>query len=168
MLTDPASFAPFGSSRALRPIIMLAGALVVAFSSVTAEIAAKAPPMATTVLEVEALAGPDYDAATIAVIPEGAEVELTGEAAPGFLAVYYDGDEVFVPAQYLTLGVRPGIDTAVTVDETPLLEAPMRDADIQLIVPDGQAVILTGATVDGFDAASYEGSGGWINGRDLA
>src|SRR5215213_3251265 len=37
-------------------------------------------PLATTVLNTDALAAPDYDAARVAVIPQGAEVELTGEA----------------------------------------------------------------------------------------
>ena len=59
------------------------------------------------VLAAEALATPDYDAAPVAVIPHGAEVELTGEAAPGFLGLYYDGQAVWVPAQYLSLGDRP-------------------------------------------------------------
>jgi hypothetical protein len=129
---------------------------------------AKAPPLATIVLETEALAAPDHEATPIAVIPAGVEVELTGEAAPGFLGVYYDGQVVFVPAQYLSLGVRPGIDTAVATEDTPLLDAPRRDADVQVIVPEDQTVILTGATVDGYDAASYDGAGGWINGRTLA
>jgi hypothetical protein len=95
-------------------------------------------------------------------------VELTGNAAPGFLGVLYDGQEVFVPAQYLTLGMRPGIDTAVTVEDAPLRDAPLRDANVRLTIPDGQTVILTGATVDGYDAASYEGTGGWIDRRSLA
>ena len=76
---------------------------------------AKAPPLATTVLDAEALAAPNYDAAPVTVIPQGTEVELTGEAAPGFLGVYNDDEAVWVPAQYLSLGDRPGIDTGVTV-----------------------------------------------------
>jgi hypothetical protein len=129
---------------------------------------AKAPPLATTVLSAEALAAPDYGAEPVTVVPQGAEVELTGEAAPGFLSVYYDGQVVWVPAQYLSLGVRPGIDTAVTVADTPLLDAPMRDAAVLEIIMEGEAVILTGASVDGFDAAEHDGSGGWINERDLS
>ena len=102
------------------------------------------------------------------MIPQWAEVELTGDAAPGFLGVYYDGGAVWVPAQYLSLGDRPGIDTGVTVADTPLLEAPMPDAFVREIILEGQAVILTGASVDGYDAAAHDGSGGWINKRDLS
>lgn len=129
---------------------------------------AEAPPLATTVLPVNAFAAPDYGAAVVATLPADAEVELTGSVAPGFLGVLYDGQEVFVPAQYLTLGTRPGIDTAVTTEDAPLLDAPLRDANIRLTIPEGQTVILTGAAVDGYVAASYDGTGGWIDRRGLA
>jgi hypothetical protein len=143
--------------------------LVIAVIAPTAQDAsAKAPPLTTTVLNADALAAPDYDAARVAVIPQGAEVELTGEAAPGFLGVYYDGQVVWVPAQYLSLGVRPGIGTGVTIADTPLLDAPMRDASVLEIIIEGEAVILTGANVDGYDAASHDGAGGWIDDRDLS
>jgi hypothetical protein len=145
--------------------LLLVGALC---APIAQEASAKAPPLATTVLSAEALAAPDYDATRVAMIPQGAEVELTGEAAPGFLGVYYDGQVVWVPAQYLALGVRPGIDTGVTVADTPLLDAPMRDASVLEIIMEGEAVILTGASVDGYDAAAHDGAGGWINERDLS
>ena len=155
-----------GGSRLLGALALL---LVVAvFAPITQSASAKAAPLATTVLDAQALAAPDYDAAQVAVIPRGAEVELTGEAAPGFLGVYYDGQVVWVPAQYLSLGVRPGIDTGVTVAETPLLDAPMRDASELEIILEGEAVILTGASVDGYDAASHDGTGGWLDERDLS
>ena len=155
--------------RGWRPLAALVLAVVIAGSAPIAHnAAAKAPPLATTVLEAEALVAPGYDAAPVAVIPQGTEVELTGEAAPGFLGVYYDGQAVWVPAQNLSLGLRPGIDTGVTVTDTPLLDAPMREASELEIILKGQAVILTGARVDGYDAASHEGTGGWIDERDLS
>lgn len=151
-----------------RPVIALFVSLfVLAFTTNAFEASAKAPPLVTAVLDTEALAAPDYGAAQVAVIPQGAEVELTGEAAPGFLGVYYDGQPVWVPAQFLSLGVRAGVDTAVAIEDTPLLDAPMREATVVETVPEGQTVILTGASVDGYDAASHEGSGGWILERAL-
>lgn len=138
------------------------------FAPLAKDASAKAPPLANTVLDVSALAAPDFGAAEMALIPQGTEIELSGEAAPGFLAVYYDGQVVWVPAQYLTLGVRPGIDTAVAVEDTPLLDAPMREATVLETVLEGQAVILSGASVDGYDAASYDGTGGWILERALS
>ena len=152
-----------------RPLCALALAFVIsAIAPFADDASAKAPPLATTVLDAEALAAPDYDAASVAVITQGAEVELTGEAAPGFLGVYYDGQAVWVPAQYLSLGDRPDIDTGVTVADSPLLDAPMRDASVLEFILEGEAVILTGASVDGYDAASYDGAGGWIDERDLS
>src|SRR5262245_44915601 len=142
--------------------------LIAALTLPPPDAAAKAPPLVTTVLEASAFAAPGLDAPVVAVLPAGAEVELTGNAAPGFLGVLYDGDEVFVPAQYLSLGTRPGIDTAVTVEEAPLLDAPMEDANVILTIPEGETVLLTGATLDGYDAGAYEGTGGWINERGLA
>jgi hypothetical protein len=56
----------------------------------------------------------------------------------------------------------------VTVADSPLLDAPMRDASVLEIILEGKAVILTGASVDGYDAASYDGAGGWIDERDLS
>ena len=56
----------------------------------------------------------------------------------------------------------------MTVADTPLLDAPMRDASVLEIFLEGQAVILTGASVDGYDAAAHEGTGGWIDERDLS
>jgi hypothetical protein len=120
------------------------------------------------VLGTEALAAPEFEAAPVAVIPQGAEVELAGDVAGGFLGVYYDGEAVWVPAQYLSIGDRPGIDTSVTVGDTPLLDAPMRDASVLKIILKGQAVILTGASVNGYDAAEHDGAGDWIAERDLS
>ena len=152
-----------------RSLCVLALAFIIAAVAPFADDAsAKAPPLATTVLDAEALAAPDYDAASIAVITQGAEVELTGEAAPGFLGVYYDGEAVWVPAQYLSLGVRPGIDTGVAVADTPLVDAPMRDASVLEIILEGEAVVLTGTSVNGYDAAARDGAGGWIDERDLS
>ena len=62
---------------------------------------------------------------------------------------------------------RPGIDTAVTTTDTPLLVAPFPEAEIVQSVPEGEAVILTGATAGDYDAASHDGAGGWIDKFDI-
>lgn len=129
---------------------------------------AKAPPLATVTLPADVLAEPALGADVLAVLPAGAEVELTGSAAPGYIQIYYDDDPAWVPAQYLSLSQRPGIDTAVAVDDLPLLDAPMADATVLSVVPEGETVILTGASLDGYDAASHEGVGGWLEERGLA
>jgi hypothetical protein len=165
-IMTPVSYVRLGSHRG--PLLAALVLCLVALASLAPGTAAKAPPLATTVLEVNALAAPDYNAAVVAVLPADAEVELTGNSAPGFLGVLYEGQEVFVPAQYLSLGTRPGIDTAVAVVDAPMLDAPMPDAHVLTVVPEGEAVILTGATLDGYDAASYDLTGGWIDRRNLA
>lgn len=129
---------------------------------------AKAPPHATTLVATSVFAAPDWTSDQIGALDAGVQLELTGEAAPGFLAVVYGDGEAWVPATNLTTGVRPGIGTAVALVDTPLQEAPRRDSGIVSYVPEGESVILTGATVDGYFAASYNGAGGWINGRDIA
>jgi hypothetical protein len=168
LLTVLTKFASAIGIRSPGAAIVVMGSLLAASALLMPEAEAKAPPLATTVLDVSALAAPVYDAPVGADLPANAEVELTGNAAPGFLGVLYDGAEVFVPAQYLSLGSRPGIDTAVAIEDTPLLNAPLRDADVRLTIPEGQTVILTGATLDGYDAASYDGAGGWVDQRGLA
>jgi hypothetical protein len=129
---------------------------------------AKAPALASVVFDTSVYATPEFNGEKIGVLPAGSEAELTGDAAPGFLAVYYGDTVGWVPAQYLSFGVRPGIDTAETLVDTPLLDAPMRDADVVATVPKGETVILTGAHVDGYDAASHQGAGGWLDDRDIA
>jgi hypothetical protein len=142
-------------------IALLLGCLAVGDAS------AKAPPLATTIFDVEARAEPAPDAEVVTLIPADTEVELTGDATPGYLAVKDDSGVVWVPARYLALSDRPGIDTAVAVTDTPLLDAPMREGRVLGTVPEGEAVILTGASLDGYDASSYRGTGGWIRERDL-
>lgn len=128
---------------------------------------AKAPPLATITISTEALAAPVFGAPVVTLLPAGAEVTLTGSAAPGYLEIEYDGEAVWVPIQHTMLGVRPGIDTAVTLTDLPLLDAPMREATVLAVVPEGQTVILTGASVDGYDAGSHNGVGGWLAERGL-
>ena len=127
---------------------------------------AKAPPHATTLVTVDALAAPEPGDA-ITTIPAHTEVELTGDAAPGFLAINYDDQILWVPAQFLSIGDRPGVDTAVAMRDTPILDAPLPDARTLGIVPRGEAVILTGANVGDYEAGSFDGTGGWLLRNDL-
>ena len=132
------------------------------------EVDAKAPPHATTLVTTGVFSTPDLTGDPIGTVAPGEELELTGNAAPGFLGVIYGEGEAWIPSTNLTTGVRPGVETAIAVVDAPLLEAPLRDSGIVSYVSEGESVILTGATVDGFYAASYNGAGGWINGRDIA
>jgi uncharacterized protein YgiM (DUF1202 family) len=132
------------------------------------DVAAKGPPLAETTMGVDVLAAPALDAQVLGSLAGGTEVELTGAAAPGYLEIVYGNQTAWIPSQYLSLGLRPGIDTAVTTIDTPLLDAPMPDATVLATVQQGETVILTGARLDGYDAAAHAGVGGWIDEGDLA
>jgi hypothetical protein len=148
---------------------LLAAAVATIFSvSFGAHAEAKAPPHATTVFNAEAYGAPEISTDIVAVIPAGTELELSGDAAPGFLAVYYDGETLWVPSNYLTLGEQPWIETAVAVEDAPLRAAPLPDGPVLVVVPGGSTVVLTGAQVGGYDAAAHDGVGGWIEERDIA
>lgn len=154
-------------SLALRlPIV--AFVVLVSLHEATVPVAAKSAPLATTVTPVEILSEPALGAAVLGEIGAGVDLELTGAAQPGFLQVYYADGAGWVPAQYLALGPRPGIDTAVATTDLPLLDAPFPDAAVLATVPEGDSVLLTGAHLDGFDAAAHEGVGGWVDERGLA
>lgn len=131
-------------------------------------VVAKAPPHATTIVVTGVFSTPDLTGDQIGTISPGTEMELTGEAAPGFLGVVFGGAEAWIPATNLTTGVRPGVETAMAIVDAPITSAPLHDSGIVSYVPEGESVILTGASVDGYYAASYNGTGGWIKGRDIA
>jgi hypothetical protein len=54
------------------------------------------------------------------------------------------------------------IDTAPVILDASLRAAPTADGEILGAVQAGSTVILTGASVDGFLAASVAGTGGWL------
>jgi hypothetical protein len=54
------------------------------------------------------------------------------------------------------------IDTAPVILDARLRAAPTNDGEILGLVQAGSTVILTGASVDGFLAASFVGTGGWL------
>jgi hypothetical protein len=133
-----------GSRGGFRSLCSLELPVVVAlFGPTTQDAAPKAPQRASRIRDAEAPAAP------VAVIPQGPDVVSTGGAALGFLAVYYDGQAVRVPAQYRSLSVRPAIGTGVTIADTPFPDAPMRAASALEMIRKGQAVHLTGGRVDG-------------------
>ena len=139
----------------------------IAFQSAISWAAAEAPPLAVVASDTPLLAAPDPEAAAMADVAAGTEVVLTGSATPGFLEVTLDGETGWIAAQDLSISNRVGIRLATASADTPILAAPMPDADELGRVPDGGVVILTGANVGSFVAASYEGTGGWVAEADL-
>lgn len=119
---------------------------------------AHAPALATTAMEVALLAAPSDEARVLDVMPGGTEVELTGATEGAFLEVSSGGRLGWAGAE----GFDGGIATAAVVLDASLRAAPNADGEILGAVPAGRTVMLTGATVDGFVAASFAGIGGWL------
>lgn len=149
-------------------VLVLIGCFCLTSLSHGQHVAAKAPPHATTLVSTGVFSTPDLTEDPIDTLGPGTELELTGGAAQGFLGVVYGEGEAWIPSTNLTTGVRPGVETAMATVDTSVTDAPMRDSGIVTYVPEGESVILTGAAVDGYYAASYNGAGGWISGRDIA
>lgn len=170
-LMHASRFRSGGSSRQTWRAVLLAMllAVVVVGTAVLlpATTLADAPALATVAVETPLLATPNADAAELATLPAGTEVFLDGSAAPGFLAVCVDGRSGWIDARRLSVSNRVGIPLAAATLETPILAAPRQDAAVLGTVPPGGVVILTGANVGAYVAASYEGTGGWIAEADL-
>ena len=155
------SFAPRGGGTAARrPLAALAAALAILLGAVIGGpvALAHAPALATAAVDVSLHAAPSEEAAVLAVVPAGSEMELTGAAEGAYLEVAADGRLGWAGADLLD----DGIVTATLAVAFDLRAAPSADGEIVAAVPAGGTVILTGAAVDGFLAASFAGSGGWL------
>jgi hypothetical protein len=150
-------------------VAILAFILVVVFSvnAALSSATAHAPGLATALTDAQVLELPDLALAPIATLPAGSTVILTGEVAPGFVYVTFDGGSGWVNADLLSVSGRPGIDTTVATSRTLILDAPFPDANELAALEPGDAIVLTGASVGDYAAASRDGIGGWVNRADL-
>jgi hypothetical protein len=148
-----------GASRR-RPLGALAIVLVLILGTLLAAPAAlaHAPALATTTANVALYEVPSADAPVLAELPAGTEIELTGAAEGDFLEATFDSQLGWTRVETLD-GM---IDTAPVVVDASLRAAPNNDGAILGAVQAGSTVILTGASVDGFLAASFHGTGGWL------
>ncbi len=73
-----------------------------------------------TTSSVNLRAEPDIMSEVLLEIPEGATVEVTGDAQNGFLPVTYDGVSGFVSADYLTTSGSDGGEGTSTASPVPL------------------------------------------------
>jgi len=131
---------------------------------------------ATVTSALNLRAGPSTGDAVLAVMPAGAEVTLTGDAANGFLAVSYGGRTGWAFATYLqTSGATPPPATdpgtgagATTTTDLNLRAGPSTSDTILLVMPAGSAVQTTGPAQAGFYPVTYAGSSGWASGSFLS
>lgn len=126
-----------------------------------------APGLATVRYDAPLLASPDNATTVIATLSAGSEVELSGATAPGYVEVTANGQTGWISADALSVSGRPGLGMAVAIDGTSIYAAPLPDAGVLGNVPPGGAVILTGAHVGVYVAASFDGVGGWLLESDL-
>lgn len=128
---------------------------------------AHAPGFATALTDAQVLELPQFGLSPIATVPAGETVVLTGDVAPGFVYVTFDGGSGWVNADLLSVSGRPGIDTSVVTSRTLILDAPFPDGAELATLDPGDAIILTGAIVGDYAAATKDGVGGWVNRADI-
>jgi uncharacterized protein YraI len=131
---------------------------------------------ATVTSSLNLRAGPSTGDAVLTVMPAGAAVALTGDAANGFLAVSYGGRTGWAFATYLqTSGGTPppasdpgtGMGATTTTDLN-LRAGPSTADAILLVMPAGSAVQTTGPAQAGFYPVTYAGNTGWASGSFLS
>ena len=141
-------------------LVLLLGAMVAVPTAL-----AYAPGLATAMTDVDLHAEPVLDAPVLSVVPAGATLELTGEAAGDFVQVSVDGQQGWADVARLDAG---GLETATVTTDASLRAEPNSDADVLGVAPAGSTVLLTGAAVDGYLAASFDGTSGWVDASSLS
>ncbi len=121
---------------------------------------------------------PSLSASVLLVLPNGAQVGVTGSAQNGFLPVRYNGTNGWAASQYLSSTQPGGTDPDPTV--APATETRYTTASVNLrsgagtsfgvltVVPAGAAVTVTGGQTNGFFPATYNGTRGYISATYLA
>lgn len=152
---------------------------------------------ATATDAVNLRAGPGLGEAVLLVVPAGAELTPTGEAAAGYLGVEYQGTRGWVDAAYLArpgpaatvadaqpvagdaaaspAGAPPSFEPGTAPAGTPaaanelvnLRQGPGYDEPILRVLPPGGEVVVTGGASEGFLPVWYNGTEGWIDGQYL-
>lgn len=143
--------------------LRLAASLLAALIAVTAlaPTSAHAPALAIAAVATEIRSAPSPSAPSIAHLTLGETVELTGSASPDYL-------EVAIPARQvegwveLTALDAGGLTVATLHTDAALQTEPRSAAPTIAPIPTGVSILLTGGEVDGYLAAAYEGTAGWL------
>ncbi len=133
--------------------VALSGTVAIQFAS------AHAPALATVTTDAALYASPDSVAPILAHLASGATITLTGTAVGDYLEIVAGDVQGWVGVDDLDDG---RFDTAHVDVDTSLRGGTGTDASIVQHVPAGSTVTLTGASLDGFLAATFDGAGGWI------
>ncbi|MDQ3653709.1 MAG: SH3 domain-containing protein [Chloroflexota bacterium] len=160
-------------SGGIQRAIMIAAMIALVFGGLVslAEPASAASYRTTASLNLRE--GPGTSFSVVRVIPDGATVEVTGEAQFGFLPVSYSGSSGYASADYLISGggeSAPSPETGTESGPTGtryadgrlnLRSGPGTSYGVVQVLPDGAAVSLTGEVSNGFSKLTYNGSTGW-------
>ena len=120
--------------------------------------------------------------AVILVMPAGATLTLTGNAANGFVSVDYNGNSGWAYEAFLSTGSfapspepsdggqnnpgttpPPGSDIAYTTTDLNLRAGAGTGFGVILVMPPGAEVTLTGVAENGFYFVYYNGQPGWAS-----
>jgi len=165
------------SRRIPQRTVMLAVVLTLVFGGAMSLVEPASAASYRATAGVNLREGPGTSFAVVRVIPDGATVEVTGNAQFGFLPVTYSGSSGYASADYLTSGggssspdpsPSPESGTAGGPTGTRYAEGrlnlrsgPGTSYSVVQVLPNGAAVSLTGETSNGFSKLSYNGNAGW-------
>jgi uncharacterized protein YgiM (DUF1202 family) len=110
-------------------------------------------------LNLRSGAGTGY--AVLLVLPDGAEVTLTGTTSNGFSQVIYQGTTGWASSQWLIAGDSSGLTATVIDGALNLRGSASLDGSVLTVMPDGATVTLLGESANGFSRATYQGTTGW-------
>jgi uncharacterized protein YraI len=119
--------------------------------------------------------GPSTSNSVLLVMPNAAEVGVTGAQQNGFLPVRYNGTNGWAYAQYLTLtepgsGQPPGtvVETRYTTASLNMRTGAGTSFPIVLVIPRGAEVGITGSETSGFFPVRYNGTNGYASATYLS
>lgn len=128
-----------------------------------------APGPAVTTDALNLRAGPSLQARVLLVMPEGAEVRITGPARNGFYPLRYLQLRGWASGEFLSPAsesrLQPG--PAYTTDAVNLRAGPGSDYDIVKVVPPERQVTVTGFPDSGYYPVRFHRYRGWISGEYL-
>lgn len=117
--------------------------------------------------ELNLRSGPGTSFSVVTVMPDGAQVTLTGAQSNGFYPVTYGNLTGYAAAQYLQTGSIPS-QTAIVIDGAlNLRSGPNTGTSVVTVMPDGAKVTITGSQQNGFYPVSYGNLTGYAAGQYL-
>lgn len=117
----------------------------------------------TTTDSLNMRSGPSTSQPVIAVIPNRARVDLTGQVSGHFRQVVYNGRTGWAHGDWITIDeatTRPTSSARVT-SALNLRSGPATTYSVVVVMPAGATVILTGQESNGFHSVDYNGVKGW-------